>query len=123
MERNRVDVPLLRNFRFERVLNDGIDFFSRSSLRFTWFSTDPLVHSLFVLGSLPHANAVNTYSPAIISLQRTHLSVDGATTLVQELVDQVKPLENNDIVHHSPLRTSSLMVFHQVPFASRLVGS
>ncbi|KAF8531329.1 scavenger mRNA decapping enzyme [Gautieria morchelliformis] len=81
MQGKSVDVALLRNFRFDRVLND-----------------DPLVHSLFILGKLPHASS-DSPSPAIISLQRTHLPVDFAHTLVQDLVEQVKPLESNDIYH------------------------
>ncbi|KAF8580178.1 scavenger mRNA decapping enzyme [Ramaria rubella] len=87
-----VDIEVLRKFRFEKILND-----------------DPLVHSLWVLGRLPTGSNPLVYSTAIISLQKTHLSLDTADTLVQDLVEQVKPIENNDIYHwhfgwlaHSP---------------------
>jgi hypothetical protein len=112
MEGKGVDVALLRNFSFDRVLNDGImhPVGDQHVALVYRVLTDPLVHSLFVLGKLPHGNSD---SPAIISLQRTHLSIDLARTLVQDLVEEVKPLESNDIVHFSylnpdPVSTDSL---------------
>lgn len=54
-----------------------------------------------MLGWLPNAKAE---APAIILLQRTHFSVDVAQTLVQDLLEQVKPIESNDIVHRPPVK-------------------
>jgi hypothetical protein len=62
------------------------------------YPSDPLIHSLFVLGKLPSSSDPSLYLPALISLQKTHFSTDAASTLVQQLVEEVKPIEGNDIV-------------------------
>ncbi|KAF8509066.1 scavenger mRNA decapping enzyme [Hysterangium stoloniferum] len=77
-----IDIELLRKFQFERVLDD-----------------DPLVHSLYILGKLPDVANANSYAPAIISLHKTHLPLDSANTVFQELLERVRPIEANDIYH------------------------
>ena len=57
-----------------------------------------MVHSIFVLGKLPSFSDPSAYLPAIISLQKIHLPTDAAGSLVQELVEEVKPIDGNDIV-------------------------
>lgn len=59
---------------------------------------DPLLHVVYLLGTLPSKADQTKRQPAIVSLQRTHFVNGSAENLVQEFLEEIKAIESNDIV-------------------------
>ncbi|KAG8930036.1 hypothetical protein FRC01_003384 [Tulasnella sp. 417] len=79
-----VDLALLKQFRFEKILD-----------------SDPVIHRIVLLGTLPtlptdNNDGPNDRSPAIISLQKTHFSAASSFPVVEAIGD-FKLIEQNDI--------------------------
>ncbi|KAI0764831.1 scavenger mRNA decapping enzyme [Fomes fomentarius] len=75
----RYDHALLRQFQFERVLNE-----------------DPVTHALTLLGTLPVEGSSGA-APAILRIEKTALSVDAADQIVAKFLESTKLIEGTDI--------------------------
>ncbi|KAI0341516.1 scavenger mRNA decapping enzyme [Trametopsis cervina] len=78
MTSNSIDIEKLKAFRFERLLNE-----------------DPVLHSLTLLGTIPNNESTNL--PAIVRVEKTPLPASSATTVIEEQLDNVQPIESTDI--------------------------
>ncbi|CDO73905.1 hypothetical protein BN946_scf185016.g62 [Trametes cinnabarina] len=74
------DIVSLRQFRFERVLNE-----------------DPLTHALTLLGTLPVDGTSDARAPAVVRIEKTALTSDNAEQLVSQHLKDTKLLDNTDI--------------------------
>ncbi|KAJ3552481.1 hypothetical protein NM688_g4129 [Phlebia brevispora] len=74
------DVEALKQFRFERILNE-----------------DPFAHSLALLGSFPDAEDPDATQSAIIRVEKTALPASFAPTLLNQFVKDVQLMENTNI--------------------------
>lgn len=60
--------------------------------------SDPVAHSLTLLGTFPDVEDAQSRSPAIIRIEKTALSASLAPTVVTQSLDNVQLMENTDIV-------------------------
>ncbi|KAI0777504.1 scavenger mRNA decapping enzyme [Trametes elegans] len=72
---------ILQHFQFERVLNE-----------------DPVTHALTLLGTLP-VKGSSEHTQAIVRIEKTALTSEGADRLLSELLQDSKSIEGTDIYH------------------------
>ncbi|KAI0353412.1 scavenger mRNA decapping enzyme [Trametes cingulata] len=76
---SKYDLETLRQFQFERVLNE-----------------DPVTHALTLLGTLPK-EGTSEHAPAIVRVEKTALTADHAEQLLPGLLKDTKLIEGTDI--------------------------
>ncbi|KAI0674140.1 scavenger mRNA decapping enzyme [Trametes maxima] len=76
---SKYDLTVLKQFRFDRVLNE-----------------DPVTHALTLLGSLP-VDGTSEHAQAIVRIEKTALTADHAAELLPGLLEDSKLIEGTDI--------------------------
>ncbi|KAI0634995.1 scavenger mRNA decapping enzyme [Trametes polyzona] len=75
----KYNAAVLRQFRFERVLNE-----------------DPVTHALTLLGTLPNGET-SEHAPAIVRIEKTALAADQGDQLLTHALDKSRLIEGTDI--------------------------
>ena len=60
--------------------------------------TDPVAHSITLLGTYPDSEDPNAFTPAIIRVEKTALPAAIAPTLISEALQGVQLMESTNIV-------------------------
>ena len=93
------NLEALQKFRFERVLNEGTCFVGSLLTQLTRPAcTDPVAHSLTLLGTFPSAEEDGTWSQAIVRVEKSALPAQKASILVSHCIRNVQLMETTDIV-------------------------
>ena len=95
------DIPSLRQFEFERLLNEGAIFHLHLFALPDPPPLDPITHSYILLGTFPKDEGSSERLPAILRVEKTVLSAEKANKICSDHLIDVSRAQENDIA--SPL--------------------
>lgn len=103
---SKYDLATLKQFRFERVLNEGGSVFALHVFIVVLYLTncgyiDPITHVLTLLGKLPVAGTSES-ADAVVRIEKTALSADSAGDILTKSLENSKLIEGTDIVRQFP---------------------
>lgn len=99
LEMANYDFAVLKQFRYERVLNEGTRWHwsHQANMKLDEPVTDSITHALTLLGTLPVGNS-SDHAQAIVRIEKTALTADQAEQLLPALLKDTKLIEGTDIV-------------------------
>jgi hypothetical protein len=91
------DLATLKQFTFERLLNEGNKV---HPVCVRWrrlpFRLDPITHSLALLGTFPKEQGHTQRLPAILRIEKTALARESAHAYCSTLLEKVQLVDRND---------------------------
>jgi hypothetical protein len=90
------DLATLKQFTFERLLNEGKVHPVCVRWRRLPFRLDPITHSLALLGTFPKEQGHTQRLPAILRIEKTALARESAHAYCSTLLEKVQLVDSND---------------------------